>query len=155
MIAIRKTGERCPMPSRARRDGIALNIAASGWGALAPEAIRVRPPTYVHIRVEAVVIARSADGVAQVEKEVRSAIVRFLHPMDGGAGGLGWPFARRPWPSDVQRVAAAVAGVDRVVDVVIAARDAGADLDRLGADALVCAEEDDICLTVQPPRSAR
>jgi hypothetical protein len=55
----------------------------------------------------------------------------------------------------VQRVAAAVAGVDRVVDIVIAARDAGADLARLGPDALVCAEEDDISLDVQPPRSAR
>jgi hypothetical protein len=155
VVAIRKTGERCPIPSRARREGIARNIAAAGWGALAPEAIRVRPPRYVHIRVDAVVIASRADGVAQIENDVRKAIVGFLHPMDGGPRGLGWPFGRRPWPSDVQRVAAAVAGVDRVVDVVIAARDACADLDRLGADALVCAEEDDIGLVVQPPRSTR
>jgi hypothetical protein len=154
-VAIRMGGERCPIPSRARREGIARNIAAAGWGALAPEAIRVRPPSYVHIRVEAVVIARSSDRVAQVENDVRTAIVDYLHPIDGGAGGLGWPFGRRPWPSDVQRVAAAVAGVDRVVDIVIAARDAGADLARLGPDALVCAEEDDISLDVQPPRSAR
>lgn len=154
VVAIRKTGERCPVPSRARREGIARNIAAAGWGALAPEAIRVSAPGYVHIRVEAVVIARSVDGVAQVENDVRAAIVAFLHPMDGGPRGLGWPFARRPWPSDVQRVAAAVAGVDRVVDVVIAARDPGADLDRLQPDALICAEEKDIRLDVQPPRGA-
>jgi len=155
VVAIRKGGERCPVPSRARREGIARNVAAAGWGALAPEAIRVRAPRYVHIRVEAVVIARSVEGVAQVENDVRSAIVKFLHPMDGGPRGLGWPFGRRPWPSDVQRVAAAVAGVDRVVDVVIAARDAGAALDRLQPDAMVCAVEEDISLTVQPPRSAR
>jgi hypothetical protein len=154
-VAIRKAGERCPVPSRARREGIARNLAAAGWGALAPEAIRVRPPNYVHIRVEAVVIARSADGVAQVENDVRTAIVGFLHPIDGGPGGLGWPFARRPWPSDVQRVAVEVAGVDRVVDVLIAARDAGADLDRLPPDSLVCADEGDIRLVVQPPRSPR
>lgn len=155
VVAIRKTGERCPIPSRARREGIARNIAAAGWGALALEAIRVRAPNYVHIRVEAVVIARSADGVAQVENDVRTAIVGFLHPVEGGPRGLGWAFGRRPWPSDVQRVAAAVAGVDRVVGVVIAARDAGGDLDRLGPDALVCAEKDDIRLFVQPPRGAR
>ncbi|HMG48275.1 MAG TPA: hypothetical protein VK614_12540 [Allosphingosinicella sp.] len=155
VVAIRMAGERCPIPSRARREGIARNIAAAGWGALAPEAIRVRPPSYVHIRVEAVVIARSSGGVAQVENDVRTAIVDFLHPIDGGSGGLGWPFGRRPWPSDVQRVAMGVAGVDRVVDIVIAARDAGADLDRLGPDALVCADEDDISLVVQPPRSTR
>ena len=155
VVAIRQTGERCPTPSRARREGIARNIAAAGWGALTPEAIRVRPPHYVHIKVDAVVIARSADGVAQVENDVRKAMVDFLHPIDGGAGGIGWPFGRRPWPSDVQRVAAAVAGVDRVVDVAITARDGGADLDRLGPDAIVCAEEDDISLDVQPPRSAR
>lgn len=155
VVAIRKTGERCPIPSRARREGIARNIAAAGWGALTPDAIRVRPPRYVHVRVEAVVIARGTDGVAQVENEVRKAIVDFLDPMDGGPRGLGWPFGRRPWPSDVQRVAAAVAGVDRVVDVVIAARDAAADLERPGPDTLICAEEDDIRLVVQPPRSTR
>jgi len=154
VVAIRQAGERCPMPSRARREGIGRNIAAAGWGALAPEAIRVRPPSYVHVRVEAVVIARSADGVAQVENDVRAAIVGFLHPVEGGPRGLGWSFGRRPWPSDVQRVAAAVAGVDRVVDVAISARDACADLDRLGPDALVCAEEEDILLVVQPPRRA-
>ncbi|MEA3016222.1 MAG: hypothetical protein QOI38_944, partial [Sphingomonadales bacterium] len=154
VVAIRKAGERCPVPSRARREGIARNVADAGWGALAPEAIRVRPPRYVHISVEAAVIARSADGVAQVENDVRKAIVDFLHPMDGGPGGRGWPFGRRPWPSDVQRVAAAVAGVDRVVDVAIAARESG-DLDRLGADALVCADEEDISLVVRPPRSGR
>ena len=155
VVAIRQAGERCPVPSRARREGIARNVAAVGWGALTPAAIQVRPPHYVHVRVDAVVIARSAEGVAQVENDVRTAIVHFLHPIDGGAGGLGWPFGRRPWPSDVQRVAAAVPGVDRVVDVAIAARDGGADLDRLGPDSLICAEEDDIGLVVQPPSSAR
>jgi hypothetical protein len=142
------------VPSRARREGIERNIAAAGWGALGPGAIRVRPPNYIHVKVEAVVIARSAAGLAQIEHDVRMAVVRFLHPIDGGPKDLGWPFARRPWPSDIQRVAAAVAGVDRVVGVTIAARDAGADLDRLREDALVCAEEDDIRLIVEPPRSA-
>ena len=155
VVAIRQTGERCPVPSRARREGIARQIADAGWGALTPEAIRVRPPRYVHISVEAVVIARTAEAVAQVENDVRAALVHFLHPIDGGSDGLGWPFARRPWPSDVQRVAAAVAGVDRVVDVAIAPRDAGVDLDRLGPDALICAEEQAIRLSVEPPRSAR
>jgi hypothetical protein len=154
VVAIRETGERCPIPSRARREGIARNIAAAGWGALAPEDVRVLPPVYVPVSIDAVVIARSAERVAEVENGVRGAIVRFLHPMDGGEGGLGWPFGRRPWPSDIQRVAAAVAGVDRVVDVV-AAREPGADLGRLGSDALICAEEDAVRLVVQPPRSAR
>jgi len=153
VVAIRQAGERCPVPSRARREGIARNIADAGWGALTPESIRVLPPSYVHVRVEAVVVALSAESVAQVEKDVREAVAAFLHATDGGPEGLGWPFGRRPWPSDVQRVAASVAGVDRVVHAVIAARDSGADLDRLGPDALICVEEDDIDLLVQPPRS--
>ncbi|HYG47493.1 MAG TPA: hypothetical protein VD846_06065 [Allosphingosinicella sp.] len=155
VVAIRQAGQRCPVPSRARREGIARNIAASAWGALEPRAIRVRPPSYVRIRVEAIVIARTAEGVAEVEHDVRQAIIGFLHPMDGGPGGLGWPFGRRPWPSDVQRIAAAVSGVDRVADVAIAACDAGIDLDRLDPAALVCAEGEDIALVVQPPRGAR
>jgi hypothetical protein len=152
VVAIRMTGERCPIPSRARREGIASNIAAAGWGALAPEAIQVRPPRYVHIRVNAVIIARTAAAVAQVEHDAQKAILDFLHSTDGGPGGLGWPFGRRPWPSDLHRVAAGVAGVDRVVDVGLAARDFADDLDRLAPDAVVCADKDDIALTVLPPR---
>ena len=154
VVAIRQAGERCPVPSRARREGIGRNIAAVGWGALAPGAIRVRAPSYVRVKVDAVVLARSAEQVAQVEHDVREAILAFLHSTDGGPGGLGWPFGRRPWPSDVQRVAAGVAGVDRVADVSIAALGA-ADLDRLGPDTLICVSEDVIALDVQPPGSAR
>jgi Baseplate J-like protein len=155
VVAIRQAGERCPVPSRARREGIGRNIAAVAWGALAPDSIRVRAPEYVAMKVDAVVLARSAEQVAQVEHDVREAILGFLHSTDGGPSGLGWPFGRRPWPSDVQRVAAAVAGVDRVADVSIAALGAGVDLDRLGPDALVCVAEDDIALDVRPPESAR
>lgn len=154
VVAIRQTGARCPVPSRARREGIQRIVADAGWGALAPDAIRVRAPDYVHIGVDLVVIAASAEAVPQVEHEVRAAIVAFLHPVEGGPGGLGWPFGRRPWPSDLQRVAAAVSRVDRI-DVAIAARDAGADLDRLKPDTLICAEEEAIRITVQPPRSGR
>ena len=154
-VAIRMTGERCPVPSRARREGIARNIAAAGWGALAAEAIQVRAPRYVHIRVDAVIVAVSPEAVAQVEHDGRNAILDFLHSTDGGPGGLGWPFGRRPWPSDLHRAAAAVAGVDRVVDLGLTARDCRDDLDRLAPDAMVCAEADDIAVTVLPPRSAR
>jgi predicted phage baseplate assembly protein len=153
VVAIR-TGERCPVLTRARAEGIRRNIADAGWGALAIDAIRVRPPRFVHLKVEAVVLARSAEGVAQVENDVRKALLDFLHPVEGGADGLGWHFGRRPWPSDVQRVVAAVAGVDRVVGIVLAARDAGADLDALGEDSLICVEEENLLLTVQPGRSA-
>jgi len=155
VVAIRQAGERCPIPSRARREGIARNIADCAWGALAPGSIRVRAPDYVPLKIGAVVLARAAEAVAQVEHDVRAALLAFLHSTDGGPAGLGWPFGRRPWPSDVQRVAAAVAGVDRVVDVSIAAAQTGVDLDRLGPATLVCVADSDIALDVQPPRSAR
>jgi predicted phage baseplate assembly protein len=151
VVAIR-TGERCPALTRARGEGIARNIAAKGWGALPVEAIRVRGPRYVFVKIELVVTARSAEGVAQVENDLRKLLLDFLHPVEGGADGLGWPFGRRPWPSDVQRLVAAVVGVDRVDRLLLAARDPCADLDALGEDALVCADEEDVLLTVQPPR---
>lgn len=154
-VAIRATDSRCPVPTRARREGIARNIAEAGWGALDPAAIVVRPPRYVHITVDATVLATRSDAVAGVEHDVRAALAAFLHPLEGGPDGLGWPFGRRARANDLQRAIAGVEGLDRVVAITVAAKDRDTDLDAMPPDSLICVEENDITLNVQPPVDRR
>lgn len=155
VVAIRGTGGRCPKPSRARRDGIAGNILASGWGALAPDSVRVLPPRYVRIEVGLAVRAKSAEAVAGVDQAVRERLTSFLHPVEGGPDGRGWPFGRRVWPSDVQRALADIADLDRVVEVEINAKERGQSLDVMPPDGLVCVEAADIKILVEAPEDGR
>jgi len=155
VVAIRGTGQRCPVPSRERREGIARNILAAGWGPLAPETVTVSAPRYVPARVDAVVIAENAEAVAGVEQQIRTRLAQFLHPVEGGPEGLGWPFGRRIWPSDLQRAIAGIAGLDRIVGVGIKAKAQGDDLAAMPLDGLVCVDDADLIVVVRPPEDER
>ncbi|MEA3037496.1 MAG: hypothetical protein QOE79_9 [Sphingomonadales bacterium] len=154
-VVIGGTGARCPVPTRARREGIARNLLAVGWGALAPGSVTVNPPRYVHAEVDLVVRAKSAEAVAAVDQAVRERLAIFLHPVEGGLDGRGWPFGRRAWPSDIQHAVADIAGLDRIVSVGIKAKDADQSLDAMPPDGLICIEAADIALVVQPPEERR
>lgn len=155
VVAIRDTGQHCPVPSRERREGIARNILAAGWGPLAPESVTVRAPRYVPARVDAEVIAQNAEAIAGVEQQIRTRLVQFLHPVEGGPEGLGWPFGRRIWASDLQRAIAGVAGLDRIVGVRIEAKAQGDDLAAMPLDGLVCVDDADLIVVVRPPEDER
>jgi hypothetical protein len=153
-VAIRSAGERCPVPSRARREGIAKGLLEAGWGALGEEAIRVHPPAYVAVLVRAALIAERSDGVAAVNKAAREALLAFLHPLDGGPRGEGWRFGQRVWRSDLQRLLAGVPGIDRVAELSVEARDPGVSLDALPPDSLIYTGEAELALEVLPPGGA-
>ena len=143
------------MPTRARREGIARNILALGWGALAPDSVKVHPPRYIPLRVAVEVLATRAAMVAQVGQAVSEKLIAFLHPIEGGPDADGWAFGRRPWPSDLQRAIAHVDGLDRVIGIGLAAKDAGQSLDSIPPDGLICVEAADIALVVRPPEDGR
>lgn len=147
-VLIRDPAQRCPVPSRERREGIARNILAAGWGALAPDAVTVRAPRYLRVLIEAELIASGTEAAAGVEHEARTRLMAFLHPADGGSDKLGWAFGRRVWPSDVHRALAGTPGLDRVAAVRLDALSPGVSLDELPLDALICVEEADLALTV-------
>jgi hypothetical protein len=154
-VAIRDTGQHCPAPSRARREGIARQIRDAGWGALAPDAVTVRSPYFVQARVEAEIVASSVDAVSGVESAVRDRLAAFLHPVDGGPDGLGWPFGRRIWPSDLHGAVADIADLDRIVAISIEAIVPGENLAAMPLHALVCVEDADLAVVVRSPRSGQ
>jgi predicted phage baseplate assembly protein len=154
-VAIRDAGSPRPVPSRERREGIARNILAAGWGALAPESVTVIAPRYVSARVAVEVIATSAEAVAGVEQTIHAALTKFLHPVEGGPDGLGWPFGRRIWPSSLQRAIAGIAGLDRVVAASIDAITPGESLAALPPDGLIHVDDNDLKVVVRSPEDGR
>lgn len=76
--------------------------------------VDVTGPRWVEVRVAARLVATSHAGAIGLVEAARAAVDRFLHPLHGGIDGRGWPFGRVPRRSDVNRILAAVPGVDHV-----------------------------------------
>jgi hypothetical protein len=146
-IAVRG-GSRRPVPTLTQRDTVAAYLREHGWGALAENAIEVAGPAWVPVRVTVDLVA-PRDRLADVEDAAKQALVRLFDPVDGGpggSGGSGWPFGRRPTPTDLLRVLDGIPGLDRVDTPQITAIEGP--LDRIPADGLVCAEVTDITVAV-------
>jgi predicted phage baseplate assembly protein len=81
-------------------------------------------PTYVPVSITLQVLAQPDADPATVEQAVESALTTFLDPLVGGSldpstPGTGWPFGGTIYFVDVLRIAAQVADVIRVADLVI------------------------------------
>jgi hypothetical protein len=76
--------------------------------------VYVAAPTYRKIAIEAQLIVRPQDDLAQVKQAVDAALTAYFHPLTGGQDGLGWEFGRSVFYSDVYRVVLRTPGVDRI-----------------------------------------
>jgi len=95
--------------------------------------VRIVPPVYVPVRVEAVVVRRGdvpdpapatalRDGWDRVppgdlRRSVLEALAAWLHPLRGAPGSEGWPFGGDVQLSDLYALLERVPGVDHVVDL--------------------------------------
>jgi hypothetical protein len=82
--------------------------------------IHVTGPVYWPVDVAARLVAANPRDVETVERRVREALLRFLHPQAGGPTGEGWPFGRDVYQSDVAAMLEGVAGVDYVEELQLA-----------------------------------
>lgn len=114
------------------------------------DAVRARMPAtarlvvegarYFPVGVAATVRPARAGDAGPVRAAVLADLARFLHPLDGGPAGTGWPFGRGVYLSDLARRLEAVPGVDVVtaLDLTVDGVPAG-DVVPIAADAVVCA----------------
>ena len=77
--------------------------------------IEVAGPEYTAVSVRAQVRARRLAEPSLVRSRVVEALDRFLHPLDGGPDGNGWPLGRDVVSAEVLRVIDDVSGVDHVL----------------------------------------
>jgi hypothetical protein len=112
LLIVPQSQEARPQPSyelrRRVRDYLALRAPAS----LPSGRIAVVGPTYMPIGVAAALAPRDPGQAGRVERRVRDALERFLHPLTGGPEGQGWPFGRDVYLSDVAALVESVPGVD-------------------------------------------
>jgi hypothetical protein len=117
---IPQSGEPQPIPSFGLRQQVRDSIAArTGADLVADARIQIAAPRYLAVDVEATIGVRSGGGAGEVEAAARAALGRFLHPLQGGPGGRGWPPGRAVYLSDIAGIVERVAGVDAVRDLTI------------------------------------
>ncbi|MBW4493635.1 MAG: baseplate J/gp47 family protein [Oscillatoria princeps RMCB-10] len=93
--------------------------------------LRVTEPDWVKVTVNATIVPVSVGRAHEVKEAAANALVKFLHPLTGGADGQGWAFGRRPHESDLYAVLQKVEGVKYVDSLVI---NASQDFQKIAAD---------------------
>jgi predicted phage baseplate assembly protein len=84
--------------------------------------VRVIPPDYVQVAVEATVLLTPRVSAAVVQESIVAALQKFLDPLRGGVAGAGWEFGRSVYQSEMYQVIESVSGVDCVMRVALAAQ---------------------------------
>ncbi|WP_017718390.1 baseplate J/gp47 family protein [Kamptonema formosum] len=93
--------------------------------------LRVTEPDWVKVTVNATIVPVLVERADEVKDAAANALVKFLHPLTGGADGQGWAFGRRPHESDLYAILQKVEGVKYVDSLVI---NASQDFEKIAAD---------------------
>lgn len=76
--------------------------------------IAVSGPEYQPIGVEAIIVPLDRQQAGPIGQQVETALTQFLNPLTGGPTGMGWPFGRNVYQSDVASLLERISGVDYV-----------------------------------------
>ncbi|MCC6190908.1 MAG: putative baseplate assembly protein [Anaerolineales bacterium] len=79
----------------------------------------VDSPAYVGMAVEAVVVVHRHASADRVRAQVAERLGSYVDPLGGGPEGLGWPFGRDLYLSEVLTIIQSVAGVEYVQDATL------------------------------------
>lgn len=116
LLVVPRGGEDRPVPSAGLLALVERHVTARCSPLLRVE---VTGPRWIEVAVQCRVVAVSHDRAEVVCADVEAALRRFLHPLQGGLDGAGWPFGRAPRRSDLGRVITGVAGVDHLRGLVM------------------------------------
>lgn len=100
-----------PTPSTTLQETVDAELAERAPATLTEAGhLVVRGPSYVSVSVEAE-LAATGGSISQLEERAREAVRSYLHPLNGGPTGEGWPFGELPCRSDFFEL---FEGLDRV-----------------------------------------
>lgn len=118
VVMVPDSKEDKPLPSlelkrKVRRylDALCANTLVSA------QHIYTKGPSYTEIGVSADVFVVSIDVASETEREVRSKLKAFFHPLTGGPEEKGWDFGRDVSASDIYALLEDIEGVDHVENV--------------------------------------
>ena len=104
-----------------------------------PQLRRMIAEMYDQVTSDAVVVLGTP--VEGIYLAARAALDQYLHPLNGGLDGAGWPFGRRPRTSDIQAVLAAVPGVRFVRHLAVTCSPLLPSAEYLGVDRDIALDE--------------
>ena len=149
VIVIPDTDDPKPVPSESTMKTVCSWLDSHR---LLTTEVFVAPPRYSLIKVVAQVVAQSTSNAARVKAETEAALTTYLHPLEGGEDGQGWPLGGMVRASDLFRVVFQVDGVATVEDLRIVIDGSEKGLCRnaeIPADYLVYSDGHDISVTLQ------
>lgn len=86
--------------------------------------IRVHGPHYTPVSIAVEIAVRDGTDPMRAVAGVDRAIRTFLHPLRGGPAGLGWPFGRDVYRTEILALATEAPGVDLATSVQLSGGEA-------------------------------
>jgi predicted phage baseplate assembly protein len=114
LIIVPQSQDAQPQPSFELRKQVHDYIALRAPATLDANRIGVIAPTYLPVGIAAIAIPRDLSLAGSVKDAAFEALERFLHPLTGGPDGIGWPFGRGVYASDVAAILEGIPGMDHV-----------------------------------------
>jgi predicted phage baseplate assembly protein len=116
VVVVPNTPDPAPMPTAATLRTVCAYL---NQRRLLTAELYVVPPTYQKVQIRASIIAEDSADLAEVTTAVTNALLTYLHPLNGGDDGLGWPFGGPIYYSPLFQQIFSTPGVQRVESVVI------------------------------------
>jgi predicted phage baseplate assembly protein len=82
-------------------------------------ALEIAAPPYVWVSVQVQIKVRERLDAHVVRERVEESVYRFLHPLQGGRDGTGWPFGRPLYIADIYAVVHDIPGVEFIAEAKI------------------------------------
>jgi hypothetical protein len=118
LLIIPESEDARPYPSFGLRTHVRKFLESRAAADLAGR-IHVTGPEYLPLDLDATIAPRLISEAGIVEKAVRAALQRFLHPLRGGPSGTGWELGRDVYLSDIAAVLERVEGLDYVSELTM------------------------------------
>jgi predicted phage baseplate assembly protein len=150
VVIIPESADPKPMPSEGTMQTVCEYL---NQRRLLTNEVFVAPPRYKQVKIEATVISDPAANPVQVKTEIENALTTYLHPLDGGADGQGWPMGGDVLYSEIFRVVLNIEGVQTIKDlriIVDGARFGRCEDASIDDDFLVFSDGHDITVTFTP-----
>jgi len=116
VVIIPESADPKPLPSEATMQTVCEYL---NQRRLLTNEVFVAPPRYKQVRIEATVFAAATANPAKVKTDIEKALTTYLHPLEGGADGQGWPMGGDVLYSEIFRKVLDVEGVQTIRDVRI------------------------------------
>jgi predicted phage baseplate assembly protein len=118
LFILPRSSEPRPLPSLELRRRVRAFILSRCPPAVAT-GLAILSPRFLSVGLDATLAVTRPETAGEVRGAVLQAVAEFLHPVTGGPEGIGWPFGRDVFLSDVAALVERVSGVDVVTAMTL------------------------------------